>query len=206
MNYLNAMDNENIYTNTLKKLSDEELADYVDQPENYEQDAVIAAIIELRKREKANEKALALLKIIEEERKYMPLQQAEVIPEQNIQIAIPILYSKGAIRFFTIFFSTLFGGILLAINLNRIQKNAEILYVLAFSFIYTYLIGIIVTYFPQYISLIALFMNLLGLVILEKIFWKRMIGDDRKFQRQSIWFTFGVGILIAILLLIFIMK
>jgi hypothetical protein len=136
----------------------------------------------------------------------MQLQQIEIIPEQAIQTDLPVMYSKGAIRFFSIFFSTLFGGILFAINLNRLQKNTEILYVMAFSFIYTYLIGIVVTYFPEYISFIALFMNLLGLIILEKIFWKRMIGDDLKFQRQPIWLTLGVGLLIATLLLVLMMK
>jgi hypothetical protein len=195
------MEKENSYTNSLRKLSDEELINYAEKPDEYEEEAVMAAIWELQKRKIANKKALATLASIEENRVKTVEQPFKIIPRHQDELNLPVFYSKRAIRFFSIFFSTLFGGILLSINLNRIHKNREILYVMSFSLIYTYGIGVFATFYPEYTSYIALVMNLLGMFILEGIFWKRLIGNDLKYHSQPVWFALGIGLLIAVLLL-----
>ena len=195
------MENENSYTYSLRKQSDDELNNYVERPDEYEEEAVIAAVWELQRRKKANKKALAWLALTEEKRIKTNEQQLTSVTDRPEEYIIPILYSKRAIRFFSIFFSTLFGGILLSINLYRIHKNREILYVMTFSLFYTLGIGVLVTFIPEYTSIIALFMYLLGMILLEEIFWKRMIGNDLKYQKQPVWVALGIGLVIAALLL-----
>ena len=185
----------------MRRLSDEELNGYVERPDEYEEDAVIAAVWELQKRKKANERALAWLALIEEKRIKTNEQQLTSIPDRTEEHKIPVLYSKRAIRFFSIFFSTIFGGILLSVNLYRLRKHREILYVISFSLSYTFGILVLAALFPEYASFIALFMYLLGMIILEEMFWKRMIGDDLKYRKQPVWLALGIGLAIAALLL-----
>ena len=195
------MEKENTYTDSLRKLTDAELINYAERPEDYEEEAVIAAVWELQKRKKANSKALATLERTQEKRVISDLQELSPGRERQEKQNIPVFYSKRAIRFLSIFLSTLFGGILLSINLYRIDKKREILYVLSFSLLFTYGIGVLATFYPDYISFIALFMNLLGMIILEEIFWKRLIGNDLKYRKQPVWLALGIGLVIAALLL-----
>jgi hypothetical protein len=202
------MESENSYTQSIKKLPDDELFMYIKKPDEYQDEAVIAAILELQKRGISDGKLSAAFAMLEEKQKQFKPAQETIIIEPSLpdEIMTPVLYSKSAIRLFSILFSTLFGGILLSINLSRINKRKEILYVISFTLLFSYATGFLATYFPDYITYIALFMNLLGLFILEGFFWKRMIGNELKYINQPIWTALGISILLAIVLLWSMMK
>ena len=202
------MDKENSYTPSLKRLSNDELLLYIENPEEYQDDAVIAAIRELQKRGIENYKLAGTLALIENKRTQNEnsLSQILITPSFSEYKDLPVLFSKTAIRLFSILFSTLFGGILLSINLYRLNKRKEIFFVISFSLLFSYGIGLLVTYFPEYSTAIALSMNLLGLIILEGLFWNRMIGNELKYTKQPIWMTLGIGLFLVAFLLWNMMK
>jgi len=203
---------ENSYSSYFTRLPDEELSMYVENPADYEADAVIAAILELKKRGNLTDNASALLKSIEENRinavpaEPVPVPAPTLDPSATEDEKMPVLYSKRAIRFFSILFSTFFGGILLAINLSRLNKKSEIVYVLTFSVLFSYAAGVLATRFIEYSSIIAVIMNLLGLFVLELLFWKRIIGDDLKYKPKSVWLPAGIGLALAGILAWMMMK
>lgn len=197
------MKSENPYAQSLKKIPDDELLLYIKNPEYYQDEAIMAAILELRNRGISDSNLTETLARLEDKQKQDKLAResesiGQLFPDEK---TVPVLYSKSAIRLFSILFSTLFGGILLSINFSRINKRKEILYVIAFSLLFSYATGLLVTYFPNHITLIALSMNILGLIILERFFWRRIIGNKLKYTDQPIWTALGICLLLAILLL-----
>ncbi len=90
------MENINSYSYSLKKLTDTELLMYIEKPDNFEDDAVIAAIWELKERNLATKKALIILDEIENKKIIRRIGNAEklevsILPEEK---DIPVLFSK----------------------------------------------------------------------------------------------------------------
>ncbi len=112
----------------------------------------------------------------------------------------PVIYSRYTLRFFTILCSTFVGGILLAINFQRLNKRTQVLQVLLFSFLYTLGEAALFTHFgPHFTNLIFIF-NLIGSAILEELFWNRFIGKNFRYRRRQIWPL--VALMLAITLLV----
>ena len=111
----------------------------------------------------------------------------------------PQLYTRYTIRFFAIFFSTLLGGILMAINFNRLKRSKkEIFMVVLFSFLFTSAAGYLYGYFGAKFTNIIIIMNLVGSGILEEFFWNRVIGRQLKYRRQNVWPVLLVVLLISL--------
>jgi len=132
-----------------------------------------------------------------------PVTQFGIFRDPDIvdDVKAPVLYSRFSVRLFAILFSTLFGGILISINLKRLEKRREILFVLGFSLLYSYLVFYASTIYPRNATTITLIMNLVGSLLLEEIFWKRYIGKHFKFRKQSIGGALLIGIGISVLLI-----
>lgn len=172
---------------------------------------VIAALQELKKRDVLYSDDQRLLEdLTEEEDSSLSNEDSpkivtpfSVFRDPNIvdDFNAPKLYSRFSIRFFAILFSTFFGGILLSINLNRLGKKWEIFYVMAFSMLYSYGVFYAATLYPERTTTLTLILNLLGSLILEEFFWKRLIGKHFKFRRQSVRGPLIIGIGISILLI-----
>ena len=123
-------------------------------------------------------------------------------PNITMDPSAPRLYSRFSIRFFTILFSTLFGGILLAINFYRLGKKREIIPLTGFAILYTYLSYYLMMQVELDMTTLALVFNLIGSLVLEELFWKRYIGKKVKFRRQSLW----QALLVAVLLVVFVLS
>ncbi len=115
----------------------------------------------------------------------------------------PILYSRFSIRFFAIFCSTFLGGILMAINLHRLNRKMELFLVLLFSFLFTLGGALLFTnYGPKFANILIIF-NLVGSLILEELYWNRVIGRHFKYRRRQIWpvvlavFLFAIPVLLT---------
>lgn len=118
--------------------------------------------------------------------------------------AAPELYSQMAINGFSIFFSTLFGAILFAINMHRVGKGDKIYIVMLFALTFTIFEGWLVTMQPQITSLPFIF-NIIGGVLLNTVFWNKYIGKNTQHRRRAIWPPLLIGVAISVIFVIALM-
>jgi hypothetical protein len=108
------------------------------------------------------------------------------------------IYSKRAVWGFSIFFTTIFGGVLLMQNLISLNKKKQAYQVLAFSIVYTipgiYLANLSET--PN--TSINFVLNAVGGVILTEFFFKRYVPDESNLPKKKIWKALIISILITL--------
>ena len=113
---------------------------------------------------------------------------------------LPKIYSSKAILGFSVFMSSLFGGILLYINLRNLKKNKEANIVLVISIILTLL-----TYFVMSIpenpkSSLAYLCGFIGGGILSYFLFPKYIPNEEDFPKKQIWKPLIIAVLIVIVL------
>ncbi len=96
----------------------------------------------------------------------------------------PTLYSEKVIYVFSILFSVLFGGILLAINLKEVDNRKGIAPTIIFSLTYSILSVYILNRINASTTTTLIF-ALIGATLLNEIFWKKYIGKDIAYHRKS---------------------
>lgn len=202
------MANFETYYNEVRELSNYDLNRLIENNETLPKEKFRAILSELEKRgalDEIGKNQLARItsgsrNILEtgskiRETPRTPLSDPNIVNDPEA----PILYSRYALRFFSVIFSPFFAGILLAINLYRLQKKNRIVLVILISFIYSYFTLILAGKFPEKMMIILLALNLLGSFVLEELFWNRYIGRDFKFRRQYIMPALAIGFGISIL-------
>ncbi len=107
----------------------------------------------------------------------------------------PELYSPRAIWGFSVFFTVIFGAVLLALNIA--DKKAKGM-VIGFGILYTAAVIVIVNLLPQTNSGIVIGLNAGGALILTKLFWDKYVGAETKFRTKAIWKPLIISILITI--------
>jgi hypothetical protein len=122
-----------------------------------------------------------------------PEEEAKGI-EENQEEHVEI-YSKMAIRGFSIFFSSIFGGVLLFINLRRAGLKSAANTVLAFAIGYTLVASILFSMVGGNTSASLLF-NLVGGIILADYFFPKYFPDN-DYYPKPIWNALAVSILIC---------
>ena len=118
--------------------------------------------------------------------------------EQN---EIPKFYSKKAILGFSIFFSSIFGGILLMQNLKDIGMKKEAKTVLNTSIILTLLPFLLAWLMEKEVSTYTLLANIIGGVVLSEFYFGLYIPKEQIFERKKIWKPLLISLLITIPLL-----
>ena len=98
----------------------------------------------------------------------------------------PVLYSRKAIYLFSCLFTVIFGGILLSINLKKVNRKDVIWIILGYSIAYTAITGYILIQLERY-PLLTLLVSMLGSFALFNFFWKKYIGAETKYQTKPIW-------------------
>jgi hypothetical protein len=116
--------------------------------------------------------------------------------EDNQEAGVEI-YSKMAIRGFSIFFSTIFGGVLLFINLKNAGYKSAAYKVLAFAFGYTLVAAIIFSNIKAAGSGGSIFFNLIGGVILADYFFPKYFPEQDYYPRP-IWGALGISLIICL--------
>lgn len=111
---------------------------------------------------------------------------------------LPKIYSSKAILGFSVFMSSLFGGILLYINLRNLKKYKEANIVLVISIILTLL-----TYFVMSIpenpkSSLAYLCGFIGGGILSYFLVPKYIPNEEEFPKKQIWKPLIIAVLIVI--------
>jgi hypothetical protein len=111
---------------------------------------------------------------------------------------LPVYYSVMAIRVFCILFTVLFGGVLLAMNLNRTESKKGVWQVVIFSLFYSIAGVAIMNAIPKANSGITLVINAGGAYIMEYLFWNKYIGKTAEYTKRSVLVPALIGIALAI--------
>jgi hypothetical protein len=193
------MINTNDYSASIRRLPEEKLREYILKPDEFHDEAVLAAIWELSRRRPLLKDEKSLENRISERTNLPALELAGTTnTSQIIQgAAIPSLYSIRSIQLFSVLFSVLAGGILMAINFNRTTYKSEALKVLGFSVIYTVSAMLIFTLMGTQSPILSVILNLIGAFLIDELFWKRVFGREFKFSKQQIW----TALLVAFILI-----
>ena len=191
----------NSFTNNMRLKTDAELKTILKEKSKYTEQAIQAVIWELEDRnliEKSEEPYIDPLK--EEEISVTVVKESTINNnESNFEeFEKPFLYSKKSIQGFTIFFSTLFGTILLMSNLKVLKKQKARMQVLVFGISYTVLITIILNLYPQILFLSIIF-NLIGYGVLVEYYWNKNIGKSFSYKKKQIWIPLIISIAITML-------
>lgn len=115
---------------------------------------------------------------------YAPVVDPLVVDATEEEENIPTLYSDKVIYTFSVFFSVIAGGILLARNLKEVDRKDGIPHVIAFSVIYTFLSA----YFLNVIKLGLVgtaTLAIIGSMVLNSFFWNTYIGKGITYYRKS---------------------
>ena len=114
----------------------------------------------------------------------------------------PMIYSKRVIYVFSIFFSSIFGGILLMQNLKDIGKKKEANVVLLVSILLTVSTIIIANIIKG--RSIALICNIGGAAVLSEYFYKKYFPDEIDYEKKKIWKPLIIGIVVSVIFILFI--
>jgi len=170
------------------------LREYVTGYAQYREEAVLAALAELRQRgQPAPEEATLRPQLeamvqqaaaVAQPSAAKPSAQAPTPPTDDQ----PVLYTPGVIVLFSVLFNTIItGAILLAINLRRLKNTKAIWLLVGFVLAYLVAEAVIVNQFMKSYTLSPLFVSLLNLpAILAYIlwFWPRYVGTH-EFQPRG---------------------
>ncbi len=112
--------------------------------------------------------------------------------------SFPKIYSKKTIVGFSVFFTTIFGGVLLMQNLRDIGKKKEAIQILFLSIGYS-IITIVIANLPEKpITSLTFLCNMIGGIILAEYFFKKYFPDDEKYEKKKIWKPLVISIIITI--------
>jgi len=216
------MSEGNLFSMRMAKMPDAELKKYVENKEDYQDYAVLTAILELEKRGIPVENGTQ----IKEELTVLEEAKAEEINQplfanNTTSSNLPSLYSTQSIFIFGALFSVFGGSILMVINLFQLNKKNSGWYVIIGAIIYSYALSYVYTFlnltdkvavtnmasFDDIFTalLISLVSNVLGIYLLYQFIWKKEVPDDLNYQTKSIKkpviIILAINLLAAILLI-----
>lgn len=196
---------ENYFTKSMRKKTDNELQNILSDKTMYTAEALQAVIWELEDRGvlKADQVLLheQLINVEEKESKTLTETLDNTDKSSFNEFEKPTLYSKKSIQGFTIFFSTIFGTVLLMSNLKEVDKPKERTQVLIFGISYTILSYVLLIFFGASLFLPILF-NLVGYAILVEYFWNKHLGKDLLHQKKSVVKPLIISLFILVLLVL----
>jgi hypothetical protein len=174
------------YAAKMQLKSDAALREYVTGYAQYRDEAVLAALAELRHRgqpapEEPELRPLLEAAVRQQQAATPPPEPSPLGPQTVPEDEQPVLYTPGVIVLFSVLFNTIItGAILLAINLRRLKQTKAIWGLAAFVIAYLVLEGAVVNmFFAQKGKLSPFLLPLLNLpAILAYIlwFWPRYVG------------------------------
>ena len=168
------------------KKSNAALVHILEDKDTYTDEAIQAVIWELENRNIIEKGSIIHNPVLLEKDILVEEKEIEDIPAASIEeLAIPTLYSKRAIQGFTIFFSTLFGAVLLMSNLKKVNKPKARMEVFIFGIGYTFLTILLLNYLPKTFFLTMVF-NLIGYAVLVEYYWNKNLGKELKYQKKQI--------------------
>lgn len=114
------------------------------------------------------------------------------------QIILPKIYSKQAIVFFSVFFSAIFGAVLLMQNLKDAGKRSEANKVLFYAILYTVLTIVIVNIPAKPQTALSFLCNFGGGIVLGEVFFKKHFPKEDAYEKKTIWKPLFISFLILV--------
>ena len=188
------MTNENYYSVKMVKMTKSELMNYIDNHADFQEEAVLSAILELEKRGFAKDSVSNLKKELTLKTKSTTKQEPATVKGSDL----PILYTSKYIMIFGVLVSVFGAGILMALNFVQINKKRVARDVVIASLLYSFLQSYIFDYLNIHFSLLSLPVNLLGVYLLEIYFWKKQVPADIKYNKRNIWNPILIVLLISL--------
>lgn len=187
---------ENSYKLVVARMPDEDLIAALKANEAMYLDEMILAVLDECEKRKIHFPGADALRATITSRFVVEEAAAIEEPVKEETVVLPVLYSQTAILAFTIFFSPLFGGVLLAMNVWKVNKKA-VWQVIVFSLVFTAFSGYI-SYYMAPGSFVAILIPISGALILSELFWNRLIGKQLKYDKRKIIIPLIIALLIAI--------
>jgi hypothetical protein len=191
---------------TASTLSTEELQDRIDNREKYLPETIEASVTELQNRGHVftGEELQVIKEDLQAQHDNAGLQGSGGISGtyKNTIVedpAAPLFYSRRAVFLFAVFMGALFGSIMFAINLAKIKKYAEVVWVLLFGVGFTILQYILISYANTGNSL-GIFFGLISGYSLDYFFWERFIGRSVFYRARPVWVPLIIAILLGALI------
>jgi uncharacterized membrane protein YidH (DUF202 family) len=113
---------------------------------------------------------------------------------------LPKIYSKKAILGFSIFLSTLFGGVLLYQNLIDVKKKKEAYIVLGVSIVLTIITIVIGALQENPKSSYAYLCGLAGGCLLSYYFVPKYFPNEEEYPKKAIWKPLIIAVIIVVVL------
>ena len=190
-----------ILREVMNGLSDEGLMDYITNFNKYTPEAIRAAVDELKKRGTSfTNQELSEIDSKIQDRTKAEIEDDTLFPsdswKRNVVTDpnVPSLYSKGAIMGFSVFFSTIFGAVLLSSNINDTKRKWL---VIGFGVLYTVLSIFLLNLIPLN-TLLTFLLNTAGGLGLTTTFWDKYVGKETKYRSKPIWKPLIISIIITI--------
>ena len=186
----------------MQTYSNDQLLEMFNSESLYQEDALLAAVWEAERRN------LAFEHLSEMKQKYEGIYQNLIDKEREelstsagaVTGALPELFTPMSIFWLTVLFNTLFGGLMLAYNMNKVNKQA-LSTVYLFTVLYT-IGGVVLVYLVPTGGLFPLLYNLTGALILREVLWKKFIPIQTKFKAKSPQTPFLIGLSYSLLLIL----
>jgi hypothetical protein len=205
---MTSINKTNEYSASIRRLPEERLREYIEKPDDFHDEAVLAAIWELGKRRASEAEEIRLeTEINNRTFSFREDHPKVLVPEiKLINPEVPNLYSMRSIQIFSVLFSVIAGGILMAINFNRITQKIEALKVIGFSFAYTILSFTIFSILGTQSPFLTIILNLLGAFLIDMLFWKRVLGSEFRYNTQQIWTALIIAMLLISPIVYYVIK
>jgi hypothetical protein len=189
------------YREIMDRKSEDALLDYLNNYNKYTPEAITAAVDELRRRGRNfDEEELNAINLKIQDRTKAENEEDTLFESnswhQNVVTdpSAPLLYSKDAIRAFSGMFSTIFGAVLLASNINDTKRK---LLVIAFGIIYTIVTIALLQLIPAN-AFYVLIINAAGGLGLISTFWDKYVGKETKYRAKPVWKPLIISIIALI--------
>lgn len=107
----------------------------------------------------------------------------------------PVYYSQRAITGFSLFFSVIFGAVLMMANLRNNPKARWTVFMFAIAYIFGSVL-LVTQIGPN--PLLSLALNGFGGAILTNYFWNKYLGSETPYIARPIWIPLIISLLIVI--------
>jgi hypothetical protein len=188
-------------------LTTEELNERINNRKKYLPETVEAAVAELqyRKRDFSNEELRDITESVQMQRKNAALVDSRLglfnNSAKNVIVKdpeAPLMYSRQALRVFTVLCGALFGSIMMAINISKTKHHSKAIWVVVFGIVFTAVQIFVVSKMPNPNSGSsgAILGGLIAAFLLDYFFWKPFIGYATFYRARPIWIPLIVALVI----------
>ncbi len=188
------------YRLVVARLSDDDVMEALRNHEKYVDDMLLALLDECAKRNLQLQGVEKLRGMIEARAEAEPEPEPEIESMSKAEMPkgpLPVLFSQTAILAFTIFFSPLFGGVLLALNIKTVKKPG-MWQVVSLSLLFTAISGFVTYYLLPPGSFFAILIPIVFALLMSELIWTRFIGKKVDYERKSIAIPLIIALLITI--------